>query len=83
VFNANILPKKFKTWLEFRDYLLETTPLKHKERFISRFNMQPNDEDMYRKHVRQLMLNDYENNLAVKTESSKKKEDLSKWWNIL
>lgn len=83
VFNTDKLPRKFKTWLKFRDYLLETTPLKNKEKFIVRFERQPEKEDMYRKQVRQLMLNDYENNLAVKTKSSNKGEDLSKWWDIL
>lgn len=83
MFNADVLPKKFKTWLEFRNYLLETTPLKNKGKFIARFEKQPKEESMYRKHVRQLMLNDYENNLAIKTKFSRKKEDLSKWWDIL
>jgi len=82
IFNATKLPEKFSSWLEYRNYLLETTPFKNKERFITRFQKQPKEEEMYRKQSRQLMLNDYENNLAVKTKKIKK-NDLSKWWDIL
>lgn len=84
VFSTGALPKKFKTWLEYRDYLLETTPLKKKTAFLNRFEHQPKDEDMYKRQVRQVLLNDYENNLKVDSHNQKKtKEDLMKWWGVL
>jgi predicted phosphoadenosine phosphosulfate sulfurtransferase len=83
VFNVDELPKKFDTWLDFRDYLLKTCPLKNKDKFVNRFNNQPKDEEMYRRQVRQILLNDYENNLAVRTTNKSKNLDFEKWWNIL
>lgn len=86
VFDANKLPEHFNTWLSFRDYLLETSPLKNKERFIRRFESQTKDEEMCRRQVRQLLLNDHENNLGVhvnKSKNNKKADILKKWWDIL
>lgn len=86
VFDTNTLPARFTTWLSFRDYLIETSPLKNKEQFVQRFARQTEDEDMYRKQVRQLLLNDHENNLGVhvsKSKSDKKADTLKKWWDIL
>jgi predicted phosphoadenosine phosphosulfate sulfurtransferase len=83
IFNSNKLPAGYKTWMEFRDYLLKTCPLKHREKFISRFNKQPQNEEMFRRQVRQIMLNDYENNLAIRTVVKKDKIDIQKWWDIL
>ena len=86
VFDTNKLPSCFDTWLSFRDYLLQTSPLKNKERFVNRFENQTKDEDMYRKQVRQILLNDHENNLGVhvsKVKNDKKADLLKKWWDIL
>jgi len=83
LFNASKLPNSFKTWLDFRNYLLETCPLKNIKKFVERFEKQPKDEEMYRRQVRQIMLNDYENNLAIRTTLKKDKFDFQKWWNIL
>lgn len=84
VFNARILPSKFSTWHEYRDYLMETTPLTHRERFESRFIKQGDNEKTCKQHVRQLLLNDWENNLQVSKKKEKSKEEvLKKWWDIL
>jgi predicted phosphoadenosine phosphosulfate sulfurtransferase len=86
VFNADKLPSNFKSWKEFRDYLLEVTPLKGKDKFIRRFESQGADEEMCRRHVRQLFLNDYENNLNVSNSESGRviKDRLVKeWWDRL
>lgn len=83
IFNSNKLPSNFKTWLEFRDYLIKTCPLKNREKFLARFSNQPENEEMFRRQVRQVMLNDFENNLAVRTTTKKDKINLQKWWDIL
>jgi len=83
IFSSNKLPAEYETWLDFRDYLLKTCPLKNKEKFVDRFKNQPQEEEMYRRQVRQIMLNDHENNLAVRTTMKKDKFDYQKWWNIL
>lgn len=84
VFETIKLPSEFKTWYDFREHLLATSPTDKKQRFLRRFNKQPQEEPMYRKQVRQLLLNDYENNLDVGSVNiDKKKEELMKWWDIL
>jgi len=80
VFNTDVLPKSFKSWKDYKDYLLRTTPLEYKNRFDKRFSKQPDNENMARKQVRQILLNDYENNLNIKTVKKNKIELYEKWW---
>lgn len=60
------LPKNFKSWLAYRDFLLAThldkprVPL-----FVARFAKHLANEYVARQQCRQLILNDYENNLHV------------------
>lgn len=66
MFKARKLPKNFKSWLVYRDFLMETyQESEHKERFKTRFSRQLNNEYVARQQCRQLILNDYENNLPV------------------
>lgn len=84
MFAAKKLPSAFSSWLEYRDYLLNTAPLKHKERFAKRFAEQEQTESVYRQQVRQLMLNDYENSVpTTQGKATKKKAELAKWWDLL
>lgn len=89
IYNVKELPKRFKTWLEYRDFLLETTPLDKKERFIKRFATQPKEEITYKGQCKQILLNDWENNMPVITKTEvkrrkeKKKKTLEKWKEIL
>ena len=83
VFNNIVLPENFKMWKDFRDHLLNTIPLKNRDRFKDMFSQQPHDEAMYKKQVRQLQLNDYENNLDIKAKKSNKAELHEKWWDAL
>jgi len=66
LFRARKLPKNLTSWREYRDHLLRT----HQDRervgiFERRFARQLDNEYVARQQVRQLVLNDYENNLAV------------------
>lgn len=86
MFNARKLPDRFKTWKEYRDYLMSTAPLTHRERFERRFEKQGNEEKTCKHHVKQLLLNDWENNLQLSAKKDKKENTetiLEKWWNIL
>lgn len=66
MFKVRKLPKNFKSWLVYRDFLIETYPDDtHKEKFVARFSRQLNNEFVARQQCRQLVLNDYENNLPV------------------
>lgn len=66
LFAARKLPKNFKSWITYRDFLLDT--FHNPERvgiFKKRFAKHLNNEYVARQQVRQLVLNDFENNLPV------------------
>jgi predicted phosphoadenosine phosphosulfate sulfurtransferase len=66
VFKAQKLPKNFKLWSQYRDFLLDTYPYTDKkEIFTKRFTRHLENEFVARQQVRQLVLNDYENNVPV------------------
>lgn len=89
IYNVKELPSRFKNWKDYRDFLLETTPLEKKERFLKRFEEQPKEEITYKGQCKQILLNDWENNIPVATKKEvekraiKKKEMLDKWRKIL
>jgi len=83
VYNAIDLPDNFDNWLQYRDYLFLSTPYTHKKRFMNRFNKQPPEEYIYQQQVRQLLINDWENNTPVKRKKNKRKELIDKWYSIL
>lgn len=66
LFACRKLPKNFKSWITYRDFLLETHP--DRERlpiFQKRFARHLENEYVARQQCRQLLLNDYENNLPI------------------
>lgn len=78
------LPKNFKSWRQYRDFLLETYPDKDKKYiFERRFSHYLNNEYVARQECRQLVLNDYENNLPVKNTEDPREKTLQKWRDLL
>jgi len=66
LFRARKLPKNYKSWRVYRDFLLETHPDPGKRDILAhRFANHLDNEYVARQQVRQLILNDYENNLPV------------------
>lgn len=66
MFRTRKLPQNFKSWIAYRDFLLETYPNdEHRDKFKARFGRQLTNEYVARQQCRQLVLNDYENNLPV------------------
>ncbi len=66
LFRCRKLPKNFKSWVTYRDFLLKTHPDPGRlPIFEKRFAKQLNNEYVARQQCRQLILNDYENNLTV------------------
>lgn len=66
LFRCRKLPQQFKSWRTYRDHLLEThADGPHVEVFRRRFARQRDNEYVARQQVRQLILDDFENNLAV------------------
>lgn len=75
LFAARKLPKNFKSWITYRDHLLET----HQDRdkvgiFERRFAKHLNNEYVARQQCRQLILNDYENNLPIDSKPDPREE---------
>ncbi len=66
LFRARKLPKNYKSWRVYRDFLLATHPDPAKRDILARrFANHLDNEYVARQQVRQLILNDYENNLPV------------------
>ena len=84
IYNVENLPKEYKSWKEYRDYLLETTPISQKDRMIERFSRHPQREDVFKQHCKQILLCDWENNIPINLHKNKRREEVKKkWWNIL
>lgn len=78
------LPKNFDTWRQYRDFLLETYPNQEKkEIFVKRFSKHLDNDYVARQQCRQLILNDYENNLPIDNKPDPREKILEKWRNIL
>lgn len=81
---AQKLPKNFKSWMEYRDFLLATYPDPEKKWiFEKRFARQQNNSYVARQQCRQLLLNDYENNLPIDDKPDPRMERLEMWRAIL
>lgn len=66
LFRCRKLPKNFRSWRAYRDFLIATHPVaEHADIFRRRFARHLDNEFVARQQVRQLVLNDYENNLPV------------------
>jgi predicted phosphoadenosine phosphosulfate sulfurtransferase len=87
------LPKNFQSWQSYRDFLLKTYPdVERKGIFEKRFAKHFSCEYVAKQQCRQLVLNDYENNLTVdnkmedplEVENKRVREEkLKKWMELL
>jgi len=78
------LPKGFKTWRDYRDFLLKTYPDPEKKAiFERRFARQLDNRYTARQQCRQLVLNDYENNLPVDNKPDPREATIEKWRRLL
>jgi hypothetical protein len=69
------LPTHYNTWKEFRDFLLTYHPNeKQKLRFMERFKNHPDNEDVCKQQVGQLLINDWENITDVRTDQEEKRK---------
>jgi len=81
---AQKLPKNYKNWREYRDFLLATYPDPEKKViFEKRFAKHLDNDYVARQQCRQLLLNDYENNLPVDNKPDPRMEAIEKWRAIL
>lgn len=78
------LPKNFKNWIEYRNFLLGTYPDPEKKPiFERRFAKHLNNNYVARQQCRQLVLNDYENNLPVDNKPDPREERIKYWREVL
>lgn len=84
MFKVRKLPKNFKTWVQYRDFLMSTYPDADKKWiFEKRFGKHLNNNFVARQQCRQLVLNDYENNLPIKNQPDPRDELLAYYKNVL
>lgn len=84
MFKARKLPKNYKSWREYRDFLLNTYPDPGKKHiFVKRFAKHLDNEFVARQQCRQLILNDYENNLPVDNKPDPREELITYYRSIL
>lgn len=81
VYQTHKKPKAFKTWSEYRDFLLTTIPIEIADTFRRRFAKQLTSESVHRQQVRQIVTNDWENSRPVKRREDN--DPLEKWRAIL
>ena len=83
-FACRKLPKAYKSWKEYRDFLLEHYPIEqHKAIFKKRFEKQLDNQYVHRQQCRQLICADYENNLPVDNKPDPREQVIAKWREIL
>jgi predicted phosphoadenosine phosphosulfate sulfurtransferase len=84
LFRARKLPRNFKSWRVYRDFLLET----HQDRervsiFTRRFVNHIDNEYVARQQCRQLILNDYENNLPIDNQEDPREKTIRYYMEVL
>lgn len=78
------LPKNYKSWRQYKYFLLQTYPDESKKWiFEKRFAKHLDNEYVARQQCRQLILNDYENNLPIDNKPDPREATLKKWRELL
>jgi Predicted phosphoadenosine phosphosulfate sulfotransferase len=83
MFKFKKLPNAYKSWKDYRDFLLANHEAEHKDIFVKRFSKQFDNEYVARQQVRQLVMNDYENNLSIKNRPDPKALKREFWESVL
>lgn len=78
------LPKNYDNWIKYRDFLLSTIKDESiKQIFTKRFSKQLNNNYVARQQCKQLILNDYENNLPINNREDEREKKLNYWKGVL
>lgn len=84
LFRARKLPKNYDSWRAYRDFLLATHPDPGKRDIMARrFARHLDNEYVARQQVRQLILNDYENNLPVDNQPDPRQKWIEYYMEVL
>lgn len=84
MFKVRKLPKNFESWIKYRNFLFSTHN-DEKGRIIlqKRFSKQLENEFVARQQCRQLILNDYENNLPIENKPDPRDELIAYYKEVL
>ena len=84
ILNAKELPKAFKDWKSYRDFMIETSPIssEKREKFKARFAKQADTPKVHRQQCKQIALNDWEGSIQV-DQTDNHENNLEKWKGIL
>jgi len=84
MFAARKLPKNYTSWRRYRDVLLATHPDPlGKDVLAKRFSKQLDNEYVARQQCRQLILNDYENNVGIDNRPDPREELIEYYRSVL
>lgn len=84
VFSNKQLPVHYKTWKEFRDFLMDNIPDEtHRDRFMNRFAGESENERTFKAQVGQLLINDNENSRGYDRNQDRKTEELREKWRAI
>lgn len=85
IFSNKQLPKHYKTWKEFRDFLLGSIPDEgQRKMFSDRFSKQADNERIYQSQCGQLLILDFENSRSFDTKKEERiQKEREKWAKIL
>ena len=84
LFRASRLPRQYASWRSYRDFLLATHPdPAQRDVMAQRFRHHLDNEYVARQQVRQLILNDYENNMPVDSRPDPRDEWIAYYREVL
>jgi len=84
MFRVRKLPQNFSSWRAYRDFLIATHLDPEKCAIMARrFSRHLDNEYVARQQCRQLVLNDYENNLPVDNKPDPRDELIAYYWEVL
>lgn len=85
VFEVSKLPKEFSSWIEYRDYLLDTLPNKEQtKKFRERFNKQYSNDYVVKQQVNRILITDVNGYKPIINKNiDPNKEAREKWMQIL
>jgi len=82
MYNTLARPAAYKTWRQYRDFLLANLPNDKADIFAKRFARQGTTEQIARQQCKQLLVNDWENNIPVIAQADKP-SSVQKWMDLL
>lgn len=84
VFKATKLPENFKSWEQYRDFLLDTLPNKeHADIFKKRFSAQKENDYVYKQQVFQIHIHDITNSKKIHNVDDPEMERRQEWYDTL